>query len=223
MNRVWAEEMWFAASAVSVTLSIRRTWWAGVAFSEEGIRVNGRLQTSRGNIYACGDCNGHRQLSHAAMHQGMIALMNSMMPWPFKMDFRRFTVPWTVFTEPQISHVGPREEELKEKGVSYEVVRVNYADYGAAIAEAVETGFVKIFVSKTGRIHAATIVGEGSGEMINEWALAIQNRIRMHSVMMQQHSFPTMGFLSKRASEAWMMNRMKSGFLKSMCRLMFRL
>lgn len=196
---------------------------AGVKYRDEGITVNKYLQTSRRHIYACGDCNGYRQLSHAAMHQGMIALMNSMMPWPFKRDFRRFVVPWTVFTEPQISQAGPRASALKEDGVAHEVVRVNYADYGAAIAENVDTGFVKICVSKLGRIHSATIVGEGSGEMINEWALAIQNKIRMHAVMMQQHSFPTMGFLSKRASETWMMNRMKSGFLKSMCRMMFRL
>ena len=61
------------------------------------------------------------------------------------------------------------------------------------------------------------------GELINEWTMAVQNKLRIHKIMMQQHSFPTMGFLTKRASETWMMNRMKSDFLKKMCKFMFRL
>ena len=58
--------------------------------------------------------------------------------------------------------------------------------------------------------------------MINEWALAIQKKIRMHDIMMLQHSFPTMGFLSKRVAETWMMNHMQSPRLKALCRFMFR-
>lgn len=196
---------------------------AGIRTDERGaILVDRYLRTTRRNVYAVGDCNGYAQFSHAAMHQGMIALMNSMMPWPMRQNYRKFAVPWTVFTEPQISHVGLREKDLKERGLRYETVRVNYDDYGAAIAEAVDVGFVKAFVSPLGRIYGAYIVGEGSGEMINEWALAVQKKLRIHNIMMLQHSFPTMGFLTKRVGETWMMNRMKSQRLQSLCRLMFR-
>jgi len=187
------------------------------------IIVDKFLRTTHRNIYAVGDCNGYAQLSHAAMHQGMLALMNSMMPRIMRQNYRKFAVPWTVFTEPQISHVGMRESEIKKKGISYEVVRSDYGDYGAAIAEAIDVGFVKAFVSNAGRIYGAHIVGEGSGEMINEWALAVQKKLRIHNIMMLQHSFPTMGFLTKRVGETWMMNRMKSAKLQSMCRFMFRL
>lgn len=196
---------------------------AGIKTNSKGaIEVNKHLQTSQGHIYACGDCNGYAQFSHAAMHQGMIALMNSMSPRPLKQNFKKFVVPWTVFTEPQISHVGPREQDLKDKGVKFEAIEVKYGDYGAAIAENIDTGFVRALVSPLGRIYAATIVGEGSGDMINEWGLAVQKKIRMHDIMFLQHSFPTMGFLTKRASETWMMNRMQSGFLKGVCKTMYR-
>jgi pyruvate/2-oxoglutarate dehydrogenase complex dihydrolipoamide dehydrogenase (E3) component len=196
---------------------------AGVAYTKRGITVDKRLRTSRKHIFAVGDCNGHHLLSHAAMHQGMIALMNAMMPWPMKMNFRKFIVPWTVFTEPQVSHVGLTEKELKAKGVRYETITIKYEDYGAAIAEGVGVGYVKVYASKLGRIYGASIIGEGSGEMINEWALAIQKKIRLHDIMMLQHSFPTMGFLSKRVAETWMMNRMKSNFLKKMAQFMYRI
>ncbi len=197
---------------------------AGVNVTEKGaISVNKHLQTSQKHIYAVGDCNGYFQFSHAAMHQGMLALINSMAPRPFKQNFLSYPVPWTVFTEPQISRVGASAGELDKRGVKYETFKVNYSDYGAAIAEAVEAGFVKVHVSKTGRILGAMIVGEGSGEMINEWTLAVQNKTRIHQIMMQQHSFPTMGFLSKRVAETWMMDKMKSSRLQRLCQWMYRL
>jgi pyruvate/2-oxoglutarate dehydrogenase complex dihydrolipoamide dehydrogenase (E3) component len=197
---------------------------AGVAYTKGGITVDRHLRTSARHIYAVGDCNGHHLLSHAAMHQGMIALMNCMMPWPLRIDFRRFVVPWTVFSEPQVSQVGMSEKELRDQGIRYRTIRVDYGDYGAAIAEAVGTGFVKVFAGRWGRVYGAVIVGEGSGEMINEWALAVQSGTRLHKIMMLQHSFPTMGFLSKRVAEVWMMQRMsESPALRALARLMFRL
>lgn len=116
-----------------------------------------------------------------------------------------------------------RETELAARGVKFEAIEVRYADYGAAIAERVDVGFVRVLADRFGKIHAVTIVGEGSGEMINEWALAIQKKIRLHDLMLLQHSFPTMGFLSKRAAEVWMMNRMKAKTLQRVCRFLFRL
>ena len=193
-----------------------------VRYSDKGIKVNKNLRTSQKHIFACGDCNGYYQFSHAAMHQGMIALMNSMTIWPMKFNFKNYVVPWTVFTEPQLSAVGMKESELKERGIKYEVITVKYADYGAAIAESVDSGFVRAFSNRMGKIYGAVIIGEGSGEMINEWALAVQKKLRMHDIMFLQHSFPTMGFLSKRISETWMMNRMKSSIIKKICRFMFR-
>jgi len=208
----------------------RRHWYtqlelenAGVETDRRGaIKIDNFLRTSQRHIYAPGDCNGHYLFSHAAMHQGMVALMNSMAPRFFKMRFSKFPVPWTVFTEPQFSRVGLSEKELKEKGIKYEVVQTNYGDYGAAIAEGVEDGFIKAFIGKTGRIYGVYIIGENSGELINEWALAIQNKLPIYKILMQQHSFPTMGFLTKRIAETWMMNRMKSNLLKKVCQLMYR-
>jgi len=195
---------------------------AGVQCGSKGIAVNRNLRTSQPNIYAVGDCNGYYLLSHAAMHQGMLALMNCMMPGFLRFKFENFMVPWTVFTEPEVSCVGLNEGQLKERGIAYETITVRYEDYGAAIAEHAGQGFVKVFASALGRIYGVCIVGEGSGEMINEWALAIQKRARMHDIMFLQHSFPTMGFLSKRVAETWMMGKMKSPMLKNLCRFFFR-
>jgi pyruvate/2-oxoglutarate dehydrogenase complex dihydrolipoamide dehydrogenase (E3) component len=192
---------------------------ASVTYTNKGITIDKYLRTTNKQIYACGDCNGQHQFSHAAMHQGMLALMNCMIPSPFKYRYDKYAVPWTVFTEPQISRVGLTGKQLNKP---HRTITVKYEDYGAAIAESVDVGHVKAHVSPLlGKIIGVTIVGEGSGEMINEWALAMQNRLGMYHLMMQQHSFPTMGFLTKRVAETWMMENMESGWLKWLCRKMF--
>ncbi|MFO8057667.1 MAG: FAD-dependent oxidoreductase, partial [bacterium] len=70
---------------------------AGIKYDKAGIKVDKPLRTSRKNVFAIGDCNGHYLLTHAAMHQGMISLMIAMMPGPFKLNFKKYVVPWTVF------------------------------------------------------------------------------------------------------------------------------
>ncbi|MBN2069465.1 MAG: NAD(P)/FAD-dependent oxidoreductase [Opitutales bacterium] len=212
-----------AASGREMSFASLKLENAGIRYSDKGIEVNKHLQTSAKHIYAIGDCNGYHLFSHAAMHQGMIALMNSMIPKPMRMNFKKFVVPSTVFSTPQISMVGLGEEDLKKMGKRFESIVVRYGDYGAAIAEEIPEGFVKVFTNPRGRIFGVVIVGEGSGEMINEWALAVQQKLRMHQIMFLQHSFPTMGFLSKRVAEQWMMKRMKSSLLKRMAAFFFRI
>ncbi len=196
---------------------------AGVEYGRGGIVVNRHLRTSSRNVYAVGDVNGYSLFSHSAMHQGMLALMNCIIPRPLGMDFRKYTVPWTVFTEPQVSHVGRLRRDLEGDGARFETVEARYGDYGAAIAEGIETGYVRAFVSPRGRVLGATVAGEGSGEMINEWGLAIQEKVPIYRMMMLQHSFPTMSFLSKRVCESWMMGRMASRWLQRAAGLLFRL
>jgi pyruvate/2-oxoglutarate dehydrogenase complex dihydrolipoamide dehydrogenase (E3) component len=144
------------------------------------------------------------------MHQAMIALFNILRPRPLKKSFRRYAVPWTVFTDPQVSFVGRLEAELSAAGVACEVLEAKYGDFGAAIAENVATGFVRVFAGRTGSVYGACVVGEGSAEMINEWALIIQKKIRLHDVALLQHSFPSMSCLNKSIGEMWMMRRMRS-------------
>ncbi len=192
-----------------------------VSFDKNGIKVDNKQRTTDKNIYAVGDCTGGLMLSHAAMHQGMFAIMNAISPFSL-FSYKNYVVPWTVFTEPAISYVGMSEQELKNTKIKYKTVIAKYEDYGCAIVEDVGIGFIKVHVSSFGRVYGVSIVGEGSGEMINEWALIIQKKIRLHSVMFLAHSFPTMGFLSKRVAELWMMEKMQNSTLRKVIRFFYR-
>ncbi|MGL4667891.1 MAG: dihydrolipoyl dehydrogenase family protein [Saezia sp.] len=193
---------------------------AGVNVTRKGIAVDDYLRTNKPHIYAVGDCNGRYLLSHAAMHQGMIAVMNLLTPWPFKKKFTAYPVPWTVFTEPEISHVGHTEKQLKEKGMAYQTIEARYEDYGAAIVQDVPQGHVRVYASKWGKIYGVSIVGQGSGEMINEWAFAMQHKKGLFHIMLTMHSFPTMGFLTKRVAEIWMMGLIKQPAIRKLLKFL---
>jgi len=214
-------EKLLVAAGRKIVLDALKLENAGVAYGRNGVEVDNKYRTSVKHIYAVGDCNGGMLFSHAAMHQGMFAIMNAVSPFAF-FNYRNYVIPWTVFTEPQVSFVGTCEKELKRRGIKYKAHMTKYENYGAAIAENVCEGYVKVFANTLGRVFGVVIVGDGSGEMINEWALVIQKKIRLHSVMFLAHSFPTMGFLTKRVAEGWMMEKMKSPLIQSLCKIFYR-
>jgi len=194
---------------------------AGIKYHGKGILVNKYLRTNVKNIYAVGDCNGIALLSHAAMHQGMLALMNALNPIPgFGLKHNKYPVPWSVFTKPEVAFVGLSEKELKKRNIKYMVIKENYEDYGRTIADGHPEGFVKVFASPGGKIYGVSIIGEAASELIQEWTLAIQKKIRLFDIMMTQHSFPTISLMNKRIGEKWMMGKVKASWIQKIIRLL---
>ncbi|MBN1827825.1 MAG: NAD(P)/FAD-dependent oxidoreductase [Deltaproteobacteria bacterium] len=194
---------------------------AGIRYDKRGIVADDYGRTNVKHVWAVGDCNGKFLLSHAAMHQGMLALMNSMLP--FKLKFSKYVVPWSVFTEPEVAQVGMSEEELKGKGIKHEVIKVNYGDYGRTITDEKTTGFVKVCASSWGKIYGVVAIGESASEIIHEYVLAMHKNIRLHDIMLMQHAFPSVALLNKRIAEEWMMKKIKKPMFQRICQFMYRL
>ncbi len=192
---------------------------AGIKYSKKGILVDRNLRTNVKHIYAVGDCNGLALLSHAAMHQGMLALMNAINPTPFKLKRNKYYVPWSVFTKPEVAQVGMKELEAREKGLRIEVFKRDFISYGRTVADGHPEGFIKIITNKRGKILGVTIVGESASEIIHEWILAIQKGLSMFDIMMMQHSFPTIAMINKMIAEDWMMAKMKKPWIHRMAKL----
>jgi pyruvate/2-oxoglutarate dehydrogenase complex dihydrolipoamide dehydrogenase (E3) component len=213
-------EKLLVAAGRTVDLSALRLERAGVECGTSGVHVDRHLRTTCRSVYAAGDCIGWQPLSHAARHQGMIALVNAVLPRPLGRDARRYVVPWVVFTDPPVAHVGRLERDLRAAGADYEVIEERYEDHGAAIAGGNPVGYVRALVSATGRIYGVGIVGEGAPEMINEWGLAIQERLRIHRILLLQHAFPSMSTLVQRVAERWMLRRTGGPRLRRLIRRM---
>ncbi len=198
---------------------------AGIEYTKKGIVTDDYGRTNVRHIFAVGDCNGKALFSHAAMHQGMLSLMSSVMPFLRRLKFRfsQYHVPWSVFTDPEVAQVGKTEEELQKEGVQYEVVKTRYEDYGRTIADGKTVGFVKVLVSRSGKIYGVSSVGEASSEIIHEFILAMHKKVRLHDIMLMQHAFPTIALLNKRIAEQWMMKKMEDNRLQKILRFLFRL
>jgi pyruvate/2-oxoglutarate dehydrogenase complex dihydrolipoamide dehydrogenase (E3) component len=197
---------------------------AGIKYNNRGIIADSQGRTSNPRVWAVGDCNGKALLSHAAMHQGMLSLMGTVMPFFGRLKFRydQYQVPWSVFTDPEVAQVGMTEKQLKEKGIKYEVVKANYEDYGRAITDERTAGFVKVLVSPWGKIYGAAIVGAAASELIHEFTLAMHKKIRLHDIMLMQHSFPTISLMNKRVAEQWMMRKMRNKGVQKMVQFLYR-
>jgi pyruvate/2-oxoglutarate dehydrogenase complex dihydrolipoamide dehydrogenase (E3) component len=217
-----SEKLLVAAGRVP-SISGLRLGEVGVNHDKKGISVDQRMRTSVKNIYAIGDCNGQYLLSHAAMHQGMLAFMDALSPFSLPWTCRdRYVVPWAVFTEPEIAQVGITEKEASKRGLNYDVCEKKYSSYGRTVADGHPEGFVKIIVGKSGKILGATVMGEGASELIQEWTMAIQDRRRMTHIMMTQHPFPSVGTINKMVAEEWMMSKMRSPILGKLARFILR-
>ena len=103
-----------------------------------------------------------------------------------------------------------------------EVVRFHYAHNDRAIAERKTKGFIKLMVVK-GRPVGVSIVGYQAGELINLWALALANRMKMSQIAAMVAPYPTIGEVNKRAAGAYFSPRLfESDLVKRVVRLVQR-
>ncbi|MEX1256372.1 MAG: FAD-dependent oxidoreductase [Gemmatimonadota bacterium] len=177
----------------------------GVTLKDGRIETDEMLRTRVPTIFACGDCVGPYQFTHAASHQAWHAAVNSLFSNPFK----RFRVDYSVlplvtFTDPEVARVGLNERQAAKRGVEVQVTRYDLAGLDRAIADEEAVGFVKI-LTRPGkdRILGATVVGERAGELVAELALAMKHGIGLNKILGTVHAYPTLAEANKMAAGVW--------------------
>ena len=168
------------------------------------VEVNEFLQTLYPNIYACGDVAGPYQFTHTAAHQAWFAAVNALFGQfkRFKVDYS--VIPWAIFTDPEVAHVGLNEQEAKSSGVDYEVTTYEIADLDRAIADEEAHGIVKVLtVPGKDRILGATIVGDHAGDLIAEYVAAMRHKFGLNKILGTIHIYPTLAEANKYAAGEW--------------------
>lgn len=142
----------------------------GVELDRKGyVKVNEFLETSKDRIWAFGDAIGKHMFTHVANYEAKIAWHNANAKSneeKMKVDYS--SVPYAVFSHPQIGSAGLTEKQARDKGYQILVGKSSYGDVakGAIIGE---EGFVKIIVEKdTRKILGAHIVGPHAPILIQE-------------------------------------------------------
>lgn len=163
---------------------------AGVRYSEEGIVVNDRLQTSVGTIYAAGDVLGGEQFSHLAGFQGFQAARNALLPG--NTSGFPAVMPRITFTDPEIAQVGLLSHEALQSHSPHVTVSTWPIDrVDRAVCENDRDGMIKLVSTRGGTILGATIVGQRAGEAIMEIVMSIQHKLKLSDLARTIHPYPT--------------------------------
>ncbi len=168
------------------------------------VTINEYLETIYPNIYAAGDVAGPYQFTHTAAHQAWYAAVNPLFGAlkKFKVDYS--IIPWATFIDPEVARVGLNEQEAKEKGIAYEVVKYGIDDLDRAIADSEAHGFVKVLtVPGKDKILGVTIVGTHAGDLLAEYVLAMKLGAGMNKILGTIHTYPTLAEANKYAAGEW--------------------
>jgi pyruvate/2-oxoglutarate dehydrogenase complex dihydrolipoamide dehydrogenase (E3) component len=171
---------------------------AGVKYDKGGVKVGKGLRTSNSRIFAIGDVTGGLQFTHMANYHAGIVVRRFLFRLPAKVN--KAIVPWVTFTEPELAHVGLSAEQAEKEGMAINVLRWPYHENDRAQAERTTEGHVKVVTDKKGRILGATIVGEQAGELIQMWALAISQNLRIKAMTDWISPYPTLSEINKRVA-----------------------
>jgi pyruvate/2-oxoglutarate dehydrogenase complex dihydrolipoamide dehydrogenase (E3) component len=174
---------------------------AGIEPTRGGIKVDASLKTTNKRVYAIGDVAAGLQFTHVAGYHAGVIIKSALFGLPSKQKTSH--IPWATYIDPEMAQVGLTEAQAQEKyGDGLTVVRAQYADNDRARAELATTGLVKVMVVK-GRPIGASIVGASAGELIQIWALALANNLKMSAVAGMVAPYPTLGEVNKRAASAY--------------------
>jgi pyruvate/2-oxoglutarate dehydrogenase complex dihydrolipoamide dehydrogenase (E3) component len=137
----------------------------GVELDDRGyVRVNERLETMAPGVWAMGECAGSPQFTHASVDDFRIIRDNLA---GGKRTTRDRLVPYCLFTDPPLAHVGLSEREAQQQGVTVRVARLPMSAVLRTEATEETQGFMKVLVDATDeRILGFTMIGSEAGEVL---------------------------------------------------------
>jgi len=205
-RRVRSEMLLYAAGRVGATDSL------GLETCGLEVDNRGRLavdpvtfQTAVPHIYAAGDVIGFPALASTSMEQGRIAACHAfgapLAPAPV-------FFPYGIYAVPEISTVGLTEEEVRAKGIPYEVGVARFRETSRGHIMGLQSGMMKMLFGLTDKkLLGVHIVGEGATELIHIGQAVLNLGGTLDFFVQNTFNYPTLAEAYKIAAlDAW--NRM---------------
>jgi len=161
------------------------------------IKVNAALETTVSNIFAIGDVIGGAMLAHKAEEEAVIAVetINGQKP---QLHYDR--IPAVVYTWPEVASVGATEEELKRRGVTYNVGKFPFAVNARARAGMETEGFVKVLSDpKYGELLGVHIIGARAADLIAQAVVGLEYEVTAKDMASVCYAHPTYSEVLKEA------------------------
>lgn len=155
------------------------------------VEVDEELRTTAPNVWAAGDVAGPPFLETVAAKEGNLAAKNALEGAGIKMDYR--TVPYAVFTDPEVASVGMTEEQyMKEYGTCYcRTIGLEMIPKAELLGET--SGLIKLVVGhEDEKIMGVHILSPQAADLIHEAALAVRFGLTLEDIIGTLHVFPTL-------------------------------
>jgi len=173
----------------------------GLKLDERGlVVVDGDCKTNLANVWAVGDVVRGPMLAHKAEEEG-VAVAERIGGQHGHVNFN--TIPWVIYTSPEISWVGQTEQQLKASGRAYKAGSSPFLANGRARALGDTTGFVKILAdATTDEVLGVHIIGPMASELIAEAVTIMEFRGAAEDIARICHAHPTLSESMKEAALA---------------------
>jgi dihydrolipoamide dehydrogenase len=173
----------------------------GLKLDERGmVIVDDECKTNLPNVWAVGDVVRGPMLAHKAEEEG-VAVAERIAGQHGHVNFN--TVPWVIYTSPEIAWVGQNEQQLKAAGRAYRSGSFPFMANGRARALGDTTGMVKMLAdAATDEILGVHIVGPFASELIAECVVAMEFRASSEDIARICHAHPSLSEATKEAALA---------------------
>ena len=173
----------------------------GLKLDERGaIVVDAECRTNLPGVWAIGDVVRGPMLAHKAEEEG-VAVAERMAGQHGHVNFD--TIPYVIYTSPEMAWVGKTEQQLKAEGVAYKAGQFPFLANGRARALGDTTGFVKIIAeAKTDEILGVHIIGPMASELIAEAVMAMEFKASSEDIARICHAHPSLSESTKEAALA---------------------
>ena len=173
----------------------------GLVIDERGfVAVDESCRTNLANVWAIGDVVRGPMLAHKAEEEG-VAVAERIAGQHGHVDFN--TVPWVIYTSPEIAWVGRTEQQLKDAGTAYRAGTFPFMANGRARALGDTRGFVKILAdATTDRVLGMHVIGPLASELIAEGVMAMEFGASSEDIARICHAHPSLSEATKEAALA---------------------
>jgi dihydrolipoamide dehydrogenase len=173
----------------------------GLQLDERGfVAVDGECRTSLPGVWAIGDVVRGPMLAHKAEEEG-VAVAERIAGQHGHVNFD--TIPWVIYTSPEIAWVGQTEQQLKSAGRAYKAGTFPFAANGRARALGDTTGMVKFLAdAATDEILGVHMIGPMVSELIAEAVVAMEFRASSEDIARICHAHPSLAEVTKEAALA---------------------
>ncbi|WP_024890560.1 dihydrolipoyl dehydrogenase [Luteimonas huabeiensis] len=163
----------------------------GVKLDDRGrIEVDAHCHTGVDGVWAIGDCVRGPMLAHKGFEEG-IAVAELIAGLPGHVNFD--TIPWVIYTEPELAWVGKTEQQLKAEGIPYKAGSFPFAANGRAVAMSEPAGFVKVLAhAETDRVLGMHLVGANVSELVHEGVLTMEFKGSADDLARICHAHPSL-------------------------------